>query len=206
MLLRPTRYAQDVFLNDSLVATMTIAPFRTDTLVIAVPCEAYAETGRVRLRIAGPAFALIVLEGITVFESEPESAQSRTSGAQSGSLSQPEEPASGCPAATPRPVCRQSTISSSGQEKSGWRSMTLPDGRSACLRAAITALATTPFGFRASGFGFPASGPASTSADSRPVPAQPPASSFWFLTEPIPQAPMSTHNDRNRESGKSNHG
>jgi hypothetical protein len=74
---------QDVFLNDSLVATMTIAPFRTDTLVIALPREAYAETGRVRLKTTGPAFALIVLEGITVFESEPDSAQFRRSGAQS---------------------------------------------------------------------------------------------------------------------------
>lgn len=75
---------QDVFLNDSLVATKTIAPFRTETLVIALPSEAYAETGRVRLKTIGTAFPLTVLEGITVFESESESAQSCRSGVQTG--------------------------------------------------------------------------------------------------------------------------
>jgi hypothetical protein len=82
---------QVVFLNDSLVATVTIAPFRTETLVIALPVEAYAGTGRVRLKTTSPAFALIVLEGITVFESDEGGAdeQRRVAGSQGSSTPAP---------------------------------------------------------------------------------------------------------------------
>jgi hypothetical protein len=74
---------QQVLLNDSLVAVVSVAPLSSDSLTIGLPPGAYAESSRVRLELVGQSNSIAALEGITVFESEPETTGTMSPGTQS---------------------------------------------------------------------------------------------------------------------------
>jgi hypothetical protein len=75
---------QNLFVNDSLFASFAIPPSRTETLVLSIPPGFYAGTGSISVRLTNETFAMIVLEGITVFESDE--AEQGSKGGSQGSL------------------------------------------------------------------------------------------------------------------------
>ena len=83
---------QNLFINDSLFASFAIPPGRSETLLLSVPPSCYAGTGSIKLKLTSEAFALIVLEGVTVFESEEAGTgeQERKGGSQGSSSSGPQ--------------------------------------------------------------------------------------------------------------------
>jgi hypothetical protein len=79
---------QNLFINDSLfVACLAIPPSRTETLLLSVPPGCYAGTGSISVKLTSDSLATIVLEGITLFESDEEGANRQGSkGGSQGSL------------------------------------------------------------------------------------------------------------------------
>ncbi len=80
---------QNLFVNDSLFASFAIPPSRTETLVLSIPPGCYAGTGSISVKLNNQSFAMIVLEGITVFENEEGADQPGKGGSQGSSTPDP---------------------------------------------------------------------------------------------------------------------